>query len=205
MKGPDDRFYKCTNRRIAHIKHTRIDMYGRTRPVFQATCKYHLKTCYNDHGNRFVAVAVANKQGERHLRLVSWLQLSALTPCWWWSGLCNECHVRATDRPPLGLDPLAVPGVVKEPRRKIVVEQEKPDDAGTDDEGPGSSRGAEHLVCRWQPDHHKEDELKYVCKNRAFRNPNSRKYERFCVYHLPQCWQEVSQSFGLAAGKQPNN
>lgn len=64
MKGKEDKWYVCTNEKVAHITQTRIDIYGRTRPVFTAFCKFHMKTCYNDHGMRFVRVAEANELGK---------------------------------------------------------------------------------------------------------------------------------------------
>jgi hypothetical protein len=62
-RGQDKRWYKCTNAKVTHITMTRTDIYGRTRPVYMPNCKWHLKACYNDHGNRFVRVAEPNEEG----------------------------------------------------------------------------------------------------------------------------------------------
>jgi hypothetical protein len=63
-KGPEDRWFQCTNAKAMHINLTRLDIYGRTRPVFMHHCKWHLKTCHNDHGMRFVRVAEPNEKGK---------------------------------------------------------------------------------------------------------------------------------------------
>jgi hypothetical protein len=102
----------------------------------------------------------------------------------WCAGLCNECYVRAKDRPPLHVDPYTVPGVSREKRAK----EQQQDTINDDDEG---LVGGKPKLCRWQPDRHNNEELKYTCTNPVFRNVLKHKFESFCAYHLPICWEAV--------------
>jgi len=64
---------------VTHIKLTRHDLYGRTKPVYYPTCLYHLKSCHNDHGKAYVHVTESNDLGELYfMATFSYQQETAL-------------------------------------------------------------------------------------------------------------------------------
>jgi hypothetical protein len=174
----------CSGSRSCFVAKTVKNSRGKDVPIYTAQCAYHVSSCLGEHEEDYPPkVLVPNADG-----------------------LCIECYFHKHKHSPPKITPDEAPGVY-DPKKKSLeqIAQENADrksevqsqmESATTMTDKGLLEAKDPIfgdlldadtICCWLPSVHDMETRGYICQNRVFYNPETKRCVPTCAMHLKFC------------------
>jgi hypothetical protein len=177
-KGPNGQPMKCFNSRSFFKFRFKKDKRGNDEPEYVAHCDFHVMSCLGEHSPMAIPKVVTPNA----------------------EGLCNECFLHKNKTLPPKAEANMVPGLrtVEEDagsehgsegssvkKTDVVIKRNVP----REEEEEVAEELTEDSCCNWRPDAQESlTQMKgYICKNKVYRNPETRVLYNTCNMHIKFC------------------